>query len=62
MQCAHDAVKLETQTAVTSRRLLVHEYRQEGCDTLARIEREQKVVRGEDGRVEYKTAPKMQTG
>jgi hypothetical protein len=36
VRCALDAVELETQTAVTSRMLLVHEHRQEGCDTLQR--------------------------
>jgi hypothetical protein len=46
MQCELDAVKLETQTAVTSKMLLVHEHRQEGCNTLARIKRESGSVRG----------------
>ncbi len=46
MRCALDAVELETQTAVTSRMLLVHEHRQEGCDTLARIKREPGSERG----------------
>jgi hypothetical protein len=46
VRCALDAVELETQTAVTSRMLLVHEHRQEGCDTLARIKREPGSERG----------------